>query len=78
VLAGEYDTGVPPLIVRQIPPTLRRSFYTSSRPRPHIQLGSYNPVSSCARSITGQFLGAPARRPNSSCIRSLPAFDFTP
>lgn len=26
VLAGEYDGAVPPLVVRQIPPTLRRSF----------------------------------------------------
>jgi hypothetical protein len=78
VLAGEYDTGVPPLIVRQIPPTVRRSFYYEFPAAPHIQLASHNPVSSCARSITGQLLDAPARRPNSSCSRSLPAFDFTP
>jgi pimeloyl-ACP methyl ester carboxylesterase len=78
VLAGEYDTGVPPLIVRQIPPTLRRSFYYEFPAAPHIQLANFNPVSSCARSIANQFLNAPTRRPDSSCIRSLPPFDFTP
>ena len=78
VLAGEYDTGVPPLIVRQIPPTLRRSFYYEFPAAPHIQLANDNPVSSCARSIANQFLNAPTRRPDASCIRSLPPFDFTP
>jgi pimeloyl-ACP methyl ester carboxylesterase len=78
VLAGEYDTGVPPLIVRQIPPTLRRSFSYEFPAAPHIQLASFNPVSACARSITDQFLNAPTTRPNSSCINSLPPFDFTP
>ena len=78
VLAGEYDTGVPPLIVRQIPPTLPRSFFYEFPAAPHIQLASFNPVSSCARSIAGQFLKAPTRRPDSSCIASLPQFDFTP
>jgi len=78
VLAGEYDSGVPPLMVRQIPPTLRRSFYYEFPAAPHIQLANFNPVSTCARSITDQFLKAPTRRPNSGCIRSLPPFDFTP
>jgi pimeloyl-ACP methyl ester carboxylesterase len=78
VLAGEYDSGVPPLIVRQIPPTLRRSFFYEFPAAPHIQLANSNPVSSCARSIADQFLNAPTRRPDSSCIRSLPPFDFTP
>jgi pimeloyl-ACP methyl ester carboxylesterase len=78
VLAGEYDAGVPPLIVRQIPPTLRRSFYYEFPAAPHIQLANSNPVSGCARSITDQFLNAPTRQPDASCIRSLPRFDFTP
>ena len=78
VLAGEYDTGVPPLIVRQIPPTLRRSFYYEFPAAPHIQLANFNPVSACARSIADQFLNAPRTRPDASCIRSLPPFDFTP
>lgn len=78
VLAGEYDAAVPPLIVRQIPPTLRRSFYYEFPAAPHIQLANFNPVSSCARSITDQFLNAPTMRPNASCIDSLPPFDFTP
>ena len=78
VLAGEYDTGVPPLIVRQIPPTLRTSFYYEFPAAPHNQLANFNPVSSCARTITHQFLETPTMRPDSSCIRSLPPFDFTP
>jgi pimeloyl-ACP methyl ester carboxylesterase len=78
VLAGEYDSGVPPLIVRQIPATLPRSFFYEFPAAPHIQLASSNPVSPCARSIAGQFLEAPTRRPDSSCIGSLPPFDFTP
>ena len=78
VLAGEYDSGVPPLIVRQIPPTLRRSFFYEFPAAPHIQLANSNPVSACARSIADQFLNAPTRRPDSSCIRSLAPFDFTP
>jgi pimeloyl-ACP methyl ester carboxylesterase len=55
VLAGEYDTGVPPLIVRQIPPTLRRSFSYESQPRP---------TSSWAASTRSA--PAPARSPTSS------------
>jgi hypothetical protein len=78
VLAGELDSAVPPLVVRQIPPTLRRSFSYEFPAAPHIQLANSNPVSACARSITGQFLDAPTRRPDSSCIDSLPPFDFTP
>jgi TAP-like protein len=78
VLAGEYDSAVPPLIVRQIPPTPRRSFYYEFLAAPHNQLANFNPVSSCARSIADQFLNAPTRRPDASCIRSLPPFDFTP
>ena len=78
VLAGEFDNGVPPLIVRQIPPTPPRSFFYDFPAAPHLQPASFNPVSSCARSIAGQFLDAPTRRPDSSCIGSLPPFDFTP
>jgi len=54
------------------------SFYYEFPAAPHIQLANGNPVSSCARSIAGQFLNAPTMRPNSSRIRSLPPFDFTP
>jgi pimeloyl-ACP methyl ester carboxylesterase len=78
VLAGEYDTAVPPLIVRQIPPTLSRSYYYEFPAAPHIQLATFNPVSACARTITAQFLRAPTRRPDARCMRELPAFDFTP
>ena len=78
ILAGEYDIAVPPLFVRQIPPTLPNSFFYEFPAAPHIQLASFNPVSSCARSIAAQFLNAPTTRPDSSCIASLPPFDFTP
>jgi hypothetical protein len=63
---------------RQIPATVPRSFFYEFPAAPHIQLASFNPVSSCARSITDQFLRAPGRRPDSGCIASLPQFDFTP
>ena len=78
VLAGEYDTSVPAFIVRQIPPTLPNSFSYEFPAAPHGQLADYNPVSPCARSIADQFLRAPARRPDSRCVKTLPPFDFTP
>jgi hypothetical protein len=78
VLAGEFDIGVPPLIVRQIPPTLSDAHYYEFPAAPHIQLAWFNPVSDCARAITDQFLRAPRQTPDSSCIADLPAFDFSP
>ena len=78
VLTGEYDTGVPPFIVRQIPPTLPNSFSYEFPAGAHGQLASYNNDSECARSIAGQFLRDPRERPNASCIASLPPFDFAP
>ena len=78
VLAGEYDTGVPALVVRQIPPTLSNSYYYEFPASPHIQLASFSPVADCSRAIAAQFLDRPTARPDSSCIASLPPFDFTP
>lgn len=80
VLAGEYDGGggVPPLITRQIPPTLPNSFFYEFPAGAHGQLADYNNASPCARSIAVQFLGAPARRPDSRCIASVAPLDFTP
>jgi pimeloyl-ACP methyl ester carboxylesterase len=78
VLAGQYDTGIPPFVVRQIPPTLSRSFYYEFPAAPHEQLVTFNPVSPCARSIAAQFLNAPTKRPDASCVAALPQFDFTP
>lgn len=78
VLAGEYDAAMPPLIVRQIPGALSNSFYYEFPAGAHMQLASYNTASTCARSITAQFLDEPKKKPNSSCIESLPPFDFTP
>jgi pimeloyl-ACP methyl ester carboxylesterase len=77
VLAGEYDGAVPPLVVRQIRRRCGGPSPTRSPP-PDIQLANGNPVGSCARAITSQFLNAPTRRPNSRCIDSLPRSDLTP
>jgi len=78
VLAGEYDGGVPAYIVRQIPPTLRNSFFYDFPAAAHLQLASYNVDSACARSIATEFLANPFARPDGSCITSLAPFDFTP
>ena len=78
VLSGEYDAGVPPSVVRQIPPSLSRSYSYEFPASAHVQLASYNGAAECARSIAAQFLDDPGARPDSSCIATLPAFDFTP
>jgi pimeloyl-ACP methyl ester carboxylesterase len=75
---GEFDLGVSPDIVRQIPPTLSQSFFFEFPAAFHLQLSGGNPVSDCARTIATQFLGSPTRRPDSSCIALLPEFDYTP
>jgi pimeloyl-ACP methyl ester carboxylesterase len=78
VLTGEFDIGVPDYIVRQIPPTLPNSYFYLLPASPHVQLANYNNDSGCARSIAGQFLDQPRRRPDSSCIASIPPYDYTP
>jgi pimeloyl-ACP methyl ester carboxylesterase len=78
VLAGEYDGGVTPNIVRQTTVGLSRSHYYEIPAGAHGQLAGYNVGSECARSIAGQFLGNPALTPDSSCISSLPGVDFSP
>jgi len=78
VLAGEYDTGVPPSVVRQVLPGLSRSYYYEFPASAHVQLASYNGAAECARSIVARFLDDPDARPDASCIATLPAFDFTP
>ena len=78
ILAGEYDTGVPPYVVRQVGAELTRSYYYEFPASGHLQLASYNGDSDCARDITDQFLAAPAATPDSSCIATLPPVDFTP
>jgi pimeloyl-ACP methyl ester carboxylesterase len=78
VLAGEYDSTIPPLVSRQIPPTLKNSLYFEFPSSGHLQLPVYSPVSPCARAITARFMDAPARRPDASCRARLPRFDFTP
>jgi pimeloyl-ACP methyl ester carboxylesterase len=78
VLAGEYDTGVPPFIAQQIPGTLPNSFFYEFPAGAHGQLASYNTDSECARSIASQFLRDPRERPDATCIAALAPFDFTP
>jgi pimeloyl-ACP methyl ester carboxylesterase len=78
VLSGEYDTGIPPYVVRQIPPTLSHSTYVEFPASAHLQLASYNPGSDCARAIASDFLDHPGRSPDISCVATLPPFDFTP
>jgi hypothetical protein len=75
---GEFDLGVTPNIVRQIPPTLPNSFLFEFPAATHLQLASFNSVSDCSRTIAAQFLASPTQRPDSSCIASLPQFDYTP
>jgi pimeloyl-ACP methyl ester carboxylesterase len=78
VLAGEYDTGVPPSIVRRVPPTLSSSFFYEFPAGAHLQLADFNTASPCAREIAGQFLDAPTHRPDASCIASVAPFDYSP
>jgi hypothetical protein len=52
VLAGEYDIGVPPYIVRQVVKGLSRSHYYEFPGSAHLQLASFANASDCARSIT--------------------------
>ena len=78
VLAGEFDTGVPPYIVRQVDDRLTRSTYVEFPASAHLQLASFNTGSRCARSIAAAFLRTPSERPDTSCVEGLPAYDFTP
>jgi pimeloyl-ACP methyl ester carboxylesterase len=78
VLAGEFDTGVPPLIVRQVDDRLSRSTYVEFPASAHLQLASYNVGSDCARSIAAAFLAEPENALDTSCVDALPDADFTP
>ncbi len=78
VLAGEYDTGVPPYIVRQVDNHLTRAHYYEFPGSAHLQLASYTTASRCARAIAAQFLRRPTITPDSSCIAAMPPVDFTP
>jgi pimeloyl-ACP methyl ester carboxylesterase len=75
---GEYDTGVPRTITRQIPGTLRNGTLYEFPAVGHLPLAGYNHTSGCARQIAEQFLDAPTSKPDSSCIASLPQMDYTP
>ena len=78
VLAGEFDGGVPPYVVRQVDAGLSRSYYYDFPGGAHGQLASFNNDSDCARTIAGEFLANPAVTPDSSCIADIPPLDFSP
>ena len=56
VLAGEYDGGVPPGMVRPMLPGLSRATYVELPAAGHLQLASYTNGSDCARAIADAFL----------------------
>jgi pimeloyl-ACP methyl ester carboxylesterase len=78
VLAGEFDLGVSPYVVRQIDDELTRSTYVEFPASGHLQLASYNVGNRCARAIAASFLRSPLVQPDTSCVDALPAADFTP
>ena len=78
VLAGEFDLGVSPYVVRQIDDDLSRSTYVEFPGSPHLQLASYNRSAPCARAISAAFLRDPTVAPDTSCVDALPAYDFSP
>ncbi len=51
VLAGEYDTAIPPNVVSQVDDGLERSYFFDFPAGAHLQLASYNNASDCARTI---------------------------
>lgn len=70
-------------ISKQIPPSLPNSFTYEFPATGHVPLypnpdDPANPVTLCAQSIAAQFMSQPTKRPNSSCIATLPQMDFTP
>jgi hypothetical protein len=78
VLAGQFDLGVSPYVVRQIDDQLTRSTYVEFPAGPHLQLASFNVARDCARAIAAEFLRSPLVPPDTSCVDDLPAYDFTP
>ena len=77
---GELDGDgvVPPLITRQAKQSLPNSFEYTFPATGHVIFASYSDTASCARAIAEQFMASPTRRPSSSCIASLPQYDYTP
>lgn len=78
VLAGQFDGGVPPYIVRQTAVGLSRSHYIEFPASSHLQLSFPTSSSDCARLIADQFLAHPTASLDTSCVASLPPLDFTP
>jgi pimeloyl-ACP methyl ester carboxylesterase len=78
VLAGEYDSAVPPYVVRQVTAGLSDAHYYVFPASPHLQLASFNNGSGCARTIATQFLADPHEALDASCIADLPREDFSP
>ena len=82
ITIGEYDGdgGVTPNISREIAASLPNSYTVEFPATGHIPLYPYpgDPIQSCAQSIVTQFLAMPTKRPDGSCIATLPQMDFTP
>jgi pimeloyl-ACP methyl ester carboxylesterase len=78
VLSGEYDSSVPPYVVRQALAGLSRGYYYDIPGGSHLQLASYNTGSDCARAIATEFLDRPAESPDASCLATIPRVDFSP
>lgn len=78
VLAGEYDVGVPPYIVRQIDDRLSRATYVELPASAHLQLAVFTTGHECAREITAGFLADPLATVDLSCVAEVPRVDFAP
>ena len=78
MLAGQFDGGLPPYIVRQATAGLTRSHYIEFPASSHLQLSSPTSSSDCARDIAGQFLAHPTQSLDTSCVASIPPLDITP
>ena len=78
VLAGEYDGGIPPRMVRPMLRGLSQSTYVEMPASDHLQLASYNNGNECARAMADGFLAHPQATVDTRCVDDLPRFDFTP
>ncbi len=72
VLAGQYDVITPPLYGRMAAETLSRSTYIEFPWKGHAVIDE-----GCPMAIVVAFLEDPAAKPDSSCIATMPAPEFT-
>ena len=72
------DGGVVPRITRQISDMLPKAYAYEFPATGHVVFGPFWPIAFCSQSIAARFVANPTVRPDSSCIASLPHFDYTP